>query len=82
MRRNKLYWDELRQCGVARPQRGQDDGYQRPDPRYCHDYGRAAPEVKPTPKILAAMSKMEDRLGVDQATRDAAMARAKRLAEH
>ena len=57
----KLYWDELRQCGVSSPRRAPDDGYQRPDPRYCYDYGPAKPEVVATPAIKAAMSRMEEK---------------------
>lgn len=64
MSRNKTYWDELRQCGIARPQRTPDDGYRRPDPRFCHPYPDRT-EVVPTPQVKAAIAKMEERLNVD-----------------
>ena len=64
VKRNQLYWDELRQCGIARPQRTLDDGYRRPDPRYCHDYPDRS-EVRCTPAVKSAMAKMEERLNVD-----------------
>lgn len=53
----RLVWDELRQCGVM-PERRGHDGYRRPDPRYCHDYG-PEPVRKPNPAVVAAMTKME-----------------------
>lgn len=68
MRRNKTYWDELRQCGIQAPHRSPDDGYQRPDRRYCHPYPDRV-EVRCTPAIKAAIAKMEEKLGVDQAIR-------------
>lgn len=55
----KTYWDELRQTGVSAPRSGPSDGYRRPDPRHCHDYGPAKPEVVVTPAIKAAMGRME-----------------------
>lgn len=53
----RVVWDELRQCGVV-PERRGHDGYRRPDPRHCHDYG-PEPARKPNPKIAQAITKME-----------------------
>ena len=58
--RKKLQWDDYRQMAVTPPRRD-ISGYQRPDPRYCHDYGPAKPEVVATPAIKAAMSRMEEK---------------------
>lgn len=50
-------WDELRQCAVV-PERRGHDGYRRPDPRHCHNYG-PEPVRKPNHKIAQAITKME-----------------------
>ena len=63
--RKQLKWDDYRQMAVT-PHQRDASGYQRPNPRYCHDYGPAKPEVVATPAIKAAMSRMEKRLGMEE----------------
>lgn len=73
--RKPLKWDDYRQMAVA-PHQYDRSGYQRPDPRYCYDYGPAKPEVVATPAIKAAMSRMEGVLA-KQSERRASIAMAK-----
>lgn len=63
--RKQLKWDDYRQMAVA-PHQRDASGYQRPDPRYCRDYGPQKPEVVVTPKIREAMRLMEKKLGMEE----------------
>lgn len=57
--KKQLKWDDYRQIAVT-PHKRDNSGYQRPNPRYCHDYGPAKPEVVVTPQIKAVLAHLGD----------------------
>lgn len=59
--------DEMRQAGLMDQSRRtrMDDGWRRPDPRYCHPYAYQR-EVVATPAVRAALSQMEAKFGVEK----------------